>query len=414
MRVLTVLVDVPTPARTGLHIRQLAMLRLVRALGCQSHVLVFTTADRPEVPAELGQLCDSVLEAGPRVEYSRLPLLRRALLRGRGIGPALLRRPASMYPFSIPYDLAGGSRLIVEALAAVQADAVLLPTFLVHYAPRVRSAGAMVVGDATDVVSQLTWRLLRFGRRKPWRMPGLVLNHLATAAQEDLFLGACSEIWATTESEAASLRSRAPKTNVLVFGNAIDEQVVRPSAIPEDGPIGLIGNYSLAPNLAAACFLAERVFPIVKRTHPKVRLALAGRGMPNDVRGRFARIAGVELLGEVKDSVAFTRSCRVMALTVRLRGGLPLKLIEALACNRPVVATRELIDGLPLRAGTDVLVGDSPEEIAAALCRVLDDKELALSIAAKGHERFEAEFSLGTALRRMKDQSMLAGATVRT
>jgi glycosyltransferase involved in cell wall biosynthesis len=265
-----------------------------------------------------------------------------------------------------------------------------------------------------DIVSQATRRLLKFSRHQPWRLPGLLVNHLATVAQERLFLGACSEIWATTESEAALLRALAPSANVVVAGNAIDEQLVQPSAIPAHGPIGLIGNYSLAPNLDAACFLAERVFPIVKRTHTEARLALAGGGMPSEVCIRLARIAGVDLLGQVEDSAAFIQSCRVMALTVRVRGGVPLKLIESLACSRPVVATLELIDGLSLRIGTDVLVGDSAKEIAAALCRMLDDGDLARSVAASGHERFVAEFSLASTLRRLKDQSLLARAPVRT
>jgi hypothetical protein len=313
-----------------------------------------------------------------------------------------------MYPFSLPYDLAGVSPLIVETIAAVHADAVVLPTFMVHLAPQVRAAGAIVIGDAGDIISQVTRRVLGYGRRNPWRLPGLLANHLVTRAQEGFFLSSCAEIWATTESEAASLRALVPSTNVVAAGNAMDEHVVRPSPIPEGGPIGLIGNYSLATNLDAACFLAERVFPIVKERHPEARLALAGPGMPSQVVARLSRIAGVVLLGPVEDSGAFIRSCRMMALTVRVRGGVPLKLVETLACGRPVVATHELIDGLPLAAGTDVLVGRGPKAIAAELCTLLEDSDLARSIAKRGRERFEAEFSFGATLQRMKHQSLLA------
>src|SRR5438046_2768920 len=71
-RVLTVLLDVPVPPETGLHLRQLVILRLVRDLGCDSEALVFTTADRPQVSAEMLERCDNARHAGPRVEYRQM------------------------------------------------------------------------------------------------------------------------------------------------------------------------------------------------------------------------------------------------------------------------------------------------------------------------------------------------------
>jgi glycosyltransferase involved in cell wall biosynthesis len=264
-----------------------------------------------------------------------------------------------------------------------------------------------VIGDAIDIVSQLTWRFLQYGKRKPWRIPGLLVNHLVTRSQESLFLSACSEIWATTDEEAALLRNMAPTANVLVAGNALDEAAVKSSDIPHEGPVGFIGNYSLAPNLDAARLLVEQVFPRIKRRRPGARLALAGTGMPADIGARFESIPGVQVLGRVEDSVAFIQSSRVMVLPIRVRGGLPLKLVEALACGRPVVATRQLVQGLPLQAGLDVLVGADADALASAVCSVLDNPNVAQSLAKNGRKCFEEEFSFQATLRRLESQSVL-------
>src|SRR5947209_1801551 len=112
LRVLTVLLDVPIPAETGLALRQLAILKLIRHVGCESHALVFTTANRPRIPDEVSDLCDGFLPAGPIVEYATLGTVARFRLRARMTGPAILGRASPVYPFSVPYDLVRANQLI--------------------------------------------------------------------------------------------------------------------------------------------------------------------------------------------------------------------------------------------------------------------------------------------------------------
>lgn len=405
LRVLTVLLDVPIPADTGLSLRQVAILKLIRQIGCESHALVFTTASRPRIPDELSDLCDGFLDAGARVEYPTLGTLVRFSLRAQMIGPAILGRRSPVYPFSVPYDLAGATQVIPDAAKKIGADFVVLPTMLLHVAPILTNAGILVIGDAIDIVSQLTWRFLQYGKYKPWRVPGLLVNHLATRRQESLFLKACTEIWATTDGEAALLREKAPTANVLVAGNSLDEPASQ--SIPAEGPIGFIGNFSLPQNLDAARFLVEQVFPLIERRRPGARLALAGAGMPARIRSQFERVVGIQVLGRVEDSCTFIQSCRVMVLPIRVRGGIPLKLVEALACGTPVVGTHQLVQGLPLREGADVLIGADAETLAAAVCKVLDSPSLAQSLAENGHRRFEEEFSFQATIRRLENQSVL-------
>jgi glycosyltransferase involved in cell wall biosynthesis len=69
---------------------------------------------------------------------------------------------------------------------------------------------------------------------------------------------------------------------------------------------------------------------------------------------------------------------------------------EALACERPVVATS--IEGMPelvLDGETGVLVPPrAPEALAGALLRVLGDPLAAQAMARAGRKRVEAHFSL--------------------
>ena len=402
------MVDVPVPRVTGVHVRQLANLRLVRDIGCESHALVFSTAGRPYDPAGMAAVCDGATHAGARVEYSGLGIWKRVSLRLRMATAAILRQPSSTYPFSIPYDLAGLAPKTCAEAARVHADFVVLPTSLLHIAPVLRAQGVRVIGDALDVLSELTLGFLKQeARRNPLRVPGLVVNYLASRRQEDLFLAACTELWAASDDDAAELARKAPQTNVLVCGNTFDEQEIIPTDPPANGTIGFIGTYTYRPNLDAATFLALEVLPLVHQHRPEARLLLAGGGMPATVADTLRVVPGVQLLGTVNDSAAFVGSCALMALPIRLRGGVPLKLLESMACGRPIVATPELVAGLALVPGRDLLVSADPQGFAEHVTQLLTSAAVGTTLARNARSRFVDEFSYGAMLRRARDHSVL-------
>jgi colanic acid/amylovoran biosynthesis glycosyltransferase len=119
---------------------------------------------------------------------------------------------------------------------------------------------------------------------------------------------------------------------------------------------------------------------------------------------------GVELLGTAanEDVRRLLRDADVFVLPCRIddsgdRDGIPVVLMEAMACGVPVVsgdlpAIRELvIDG-----ETGVLVPlDDPGALAAAIERILNDRAQGARLAARGRERVVEEFALDVNLRRL-------------
>lgn len=405
---LTVLLDSPLPPRTGLHLRMLANLEVVRALGWDSRVLCFGTEDRAPDGAALADRGHGLTDGGRRRPYEAFSVAARVGDRLCALGCAVRGRARSRYPYSLRYDAVDAQQAVVREAVRSQALVVILPITLVHYAPQLVAAGFHVVADAADVLTDLSWRLFStYGRRRPWRAPSLLINHLACRSQERLFLPSCTEIWVTSAAEADRMRAIAPSGKVIVVPNSIDETTIPLSPAPANEDVGFVGTYSYRPNRDAASYLATRVWPLLRRHRPEARLRLAGSGLPPTAVHRLARVPGVEVCGPVQDSVAFVASCAVIGLPVRLRGGVPLKLVEAMACGRAVVATPELVAGLPVRDGVDVLVRDSPVDFAAALEQLLANPQLAASLGTRARDTFEREFSLSAGIRAVRESSML-------
>jgi glycosyltransferase involved in cell wall biosynthesis len=410
-RVLTVLPDFPFPATTGLHLRMVSNLELVRRLGCFSALLYFSTEGREPVPFEstpLATICDEVRHGGrrfPHANFSTASLIGRKLeflLRGA------LGIPGRCYPFSMSYDRIGAAEIILAEARKVQADFVVLPSFMLHYAAPLKRSGFRVIADAIDVLTELTARFLSTYGEGPISRLGLYSNHLACRTQERIFLAQCCEVWATSLSEAEALARIAPSVNVVVVANSLDELIFQPGPAASNENVGFIGTYSSFPNLEAARFLAEQVFPIVLRTNPAARLKLAGANLPAADEAKLRSLGYVDLLGAVAESNELYSQCRVIALPVFVRGGVPLKIVEAFAREKAVVACPELIEGLEVRDGHDLLVRAKPQDFAQAISSLLSDETLCRRLGKNGRETFMRNWSRSHAEEILRRSSVLA------
>jgi len=408
-RVLTVLPDFPFPATTGLHLRMVSNLELVHRLGCFSALLYFSTEGREPAPVEstpLVQICDEVRHGGrrfPHSDFSTVSLIGHKVVF---LAQGALGLPGNCYPFSMSYDRIGAKEIVLAEAQRLEADFIVLPSMFMHYTSALRARGFGVVVDAADVLTNLSASFLKNLKGRGGKL-SLFANYLACRAQERVFLKQCNELWATSAAEAAEFRRIVPSVHVLVVPNSLDEQKIRPATASSEPVIGFIGTYSYTPNLQAARFLAEQVFPQVVAKCPNAALRLAGTHMPDDVATKLRALLHVDVLGPVADSGRFMDDCAVLALPVFIRGGVPLKLIEAMARGKAVVASPELVDGLALADGKDVLIRSKPDDFAAAVVLLLRDVRQREALGSAARATFVRDFSLASAEVTLRRDSVL-------
>ena len=73
--------------------------------------------------------------------------------------------------------------------------------------------------------------------------------------------------------------------------------------------------------------------------------------------------------------------------------GLQIKILEAMACETPVVSTNLGNTGVGAVNEESILIGDSTEEIASHVSKLLTDDALAEKIGAGGHRFVQSRFS---------------------
>jgi glycosyltransferase involved in cell wall biosynthesis len=210
-----------------------------------------------------------------------------------------------------------------------------------------------------------------------------------------------------SQAVAGSLRQIGIReTKIRVIHNGITDpgfaQSHRPSASFRIGIVGQVGAWKGHDDLLIA-------FNLVHRRFPNCELHVFGKGDPG-YRGQLELMCGELGISKsvnwhefVPDRRAIYSNLDLCVVPSRSQDPLPTAAIEAGFSGLPVIATRQ--GGLPEIIQHEVngllVEAERPAEIADALCRLLEDRELRqrlarnarLSAAARfGRERFARDF----------------------
>jgi glycosyltransferase involved in cell wall biosynthesis len=163
---------------------------------------------------------------------------------------------------------------------------------------------------------------------------------------------------------------------------------------PQDPVLVVLGR--LEPQKGHSVLM--RALPLVRREFPELRLVCVGEGGERkalEVQAASLQLgAAVRFVGHRSDVETWLALADVMVLP-SFYEGLPLAAIEALAAQRPVVATA--VDGTPEvvvheQTGLTVPAGDPPA-LAEAIVRLLRRPGWARRLAWAGRRRVEQRFS---------------------
>jgi glycosyltransferase involved in cell wall biosynthesis len=184
-------------------------------------------------------------------------------------------------------------------------------------------------------------------------------------ADEARWLQRAGVIIAISESDAGELRTLAPAAEVVVAPKALETRT--PFAETDSHRLLFVGSDN-AFNIEGLEWFLRLVWPRVRREVPGATLDVCG-SISHAVSGRPE---GVTFHGVVPSLDLYYRQAAVAIVPLLRATGLNIKLVEAAAFGRAIVATPGTLVGAPFLREA-VVVAEAPGEFAAALRRLLLD-----------------------------------------
>jgi glycosyltransferase involved in cell wall biosynthesis len=207
--------------------------------------------------------------------------------------------------------------------------------------------------------------------------------------------------WVVSETERQMLAQLAPAARVGVVSN-IHRLFDHTPGPTERRDLVFVGGFRHPPNVDAALWLGQDIFPRIRAALPDVRLRVVGGDAPAEVLA-LSQVPGVEVLGHVPDLDPLLDASRISLAPLRYGAGIKGKVNQSLARGLPVVATSCAVEGMFLQDGRDVLVADGAKAFAAAVVRLYGDEMLWSRLREAGFENTRQHFSRQTARKALQD-----------
>ena len=287
--------------------------------------------------------------------------------------------------------------LVKEKLANTTFDAAYIHLF--RMAPYLEGVqGIYRIVDLTDVISREITRSLPY--RSPLSRLMYTVERPRIHRYERTVAMRFEEIWLIAEADSRELATDCPEANIQVITNGIDPQCFFPNGdSPRPNSIIFTGHFGVAHNIDAALLLAHQILPLVQKTIAESTLSLVGAEPSAEVL-KLEHLPGVHVSGFVPDLNVYLNRAAVFAAPLRFAAGIQNKVLEAMATARPVITTSMVNEGLGAQLGEELIIADTPQEMARQIIRLFQQPAIAQTIGQSAHRFVTTKYTWDIVLER--------------
>ncbi|MBF7072154.1 TIGR03087 family PEP-CTERM/XrtA system glycosyltransferase [Glaciecola sp. MH2013] len=216
-----------------------------------------------------------------------------------------------------------------------------------------------------------------------------------------------SECYLIAQAEVDLFKSEVSAIgNIRVLANGMNTDVfkAKPELINHQQPSLLFtGVMDYKPNIDAVLWFVENCWSQVSDAFPSAELVIAGMN-PSPAIQKLTSKGNIKVTGFVDDIMPYFQAASVFVAPFQIARGVQNKVLQAMACEIPVVSTERGIEGIVHKNGDDVLLAKDAKEFTAHCIALLNDQAMAQEIGGKARQTIVDHYAWPEVLKPLTEQ----------
>jgi len=190
-----------------------------------------------------------------------------------------------------------------------------------------------------------------------------------------------------SELDKERLFKICPDIKIEVIPNGVDVEYFKPKNKNfEPKTLIFAGGMSWYPNRDAMLFFCKKIWPLLKKRWPDVKTTIIGRNPPKYILNLAKQDPNLIVTGFVDDVRPYLEKAHVYVCPIRDGGGTKLKILDALAMGKPIVAHPIAVEGIEVEPEKQVLLAETPQEFVQQIGRLFKNEKLCEFLSKNGRE----------------------------
>ncbi|MFC5284208.1 glycosyltransferase family 4 protein [Pedobacter alpinus] len=165
------------------------------------------------------------------------------------------------------------------------------------------------------------------------------------------------------------------KNKVHTFPVAVNiDEYVNDYQLSPNKSLGYIGSMDWRPNIEGLDWFLDKVWPSIKQLGSGITFHLAGKNIPKS----YEILEGESFImeGKVDNAKEFIARQHVLIVPLLSGSGMRVKIIEAMALGKCIIATSIAAEGISYQHDKNILIADTVDDFYKQILRCFTDKTL--------------------------------------
>jgi len=212
------------------------------------------------------------------------------------------------------------------------------------------------------------------------------------------------KILVTSSKDRDEFIRLSPSSPVEILTNGVDTDYFSPppAETRRKNVILISGKMSYHANIDMALFTINRIMPLVWKIIPEVELWVVGKDPPSSLQ-QYSVNPKIKITGTVPEMLPYLQKASIALAPLNYGAGVQNKVLEAMACATPVIASPLAVSALNVSDGVQVMIAEDAQHYADSILKMLSNPQLGNQIGNAGREYVEREHSWKKVAKKLED-----------